>query len=374
MGRESDATTMTESQDFTIRRNDWGACKFVPVAIPSELEQGKVEFRVDRFAMTANNITYAQVGDMIGYWKFFPAQEDGWGRIPVMGFADVIRSSHPDVPVGDRVFGFFPMSNRLIIEADRVTAEQYFDVSQHRADSATVYRTYTRVKSDPLYAADREDQHMLLWGLFMTSFMVDDFMADNDLFGAKAFVISSASSKTAIALAYMLSKRAGGEVIGLTSPRNTAFVEALGYYNRTLSYDDVRSLSADVPTAFIDHSGNGEVISALHHHLGDNLKYSGIVGATHWGASRPSAPLPGATPALFFAPTQIQKRSQEWGPEGLQKRIGEAWVKFRDSSDAWLTVSRSFGPEAVERVYKETLEGRAKPSEGHILSLWKAQG
>ena len=374
MGRESDATTMTESQDFTIRRDDWGTCKFVPSTIPSELEQGTVEFRVDRFAMTANNITYAQVGDIIGYWKFFPAQEEGWGRIPVMGFADVVRSSHPDVPVGDRVFGFFPMSNHLVIEADRVTPEQYVDAAPHRADSAPVYRTYTRTSGNPLYAADREDQHMLLWGLFMTSFMVDDFMADNDLFGAKTFVISSASSKTAIALAYMLAQRESGEVIGLTSPRNAAFVKDLGYYNRTLTYDDVQSLSADVPTAFIDHSGNGELISALHHHLGDNLKYSGIVGATHWGSSRPSGPLPGAAPALFFAPTQIQKRSQEWGPVGLQERIGEAWVKFRDSSDAWLTVSRSCGPEAVERVYKETLEGRAKPSEGHILSLWRAQG
>ncbi len=171
----------------------------------------------------------------------------------------------------------------------------------------------------------------------------------------------------------MLSKRGSGEVIGLTSPRNAAFVEALGYYNRTLTYGDEQSLSADVPTAFIDHSGNGEVISALHRHLGDSLQYSGIVGATHWGSSRPSGPLPGAAPALFFAPTQIQKRSQEWGPEGLQERIGEAWVKFRDSSDSWLTVSRGYGPEAVERVYKETLEGRAKPSEGHVLSLWKAQ-
>jgi len=253
---------MTTSQDFTIRRDDWGTCKFVPAAVPAELGQGEVEFRVDRFAMTANNITYAQVGDMIGYWKFFPAQEEGWGRIPVMGFADVIRSNHPDVPEGDRVFGFFPMSNHLVIQADRVTPEQYFAVAAHRADSAPVYRSYTRASGNPRYAADREDQHMLLWGLFMTSFMVDDFMADNDLFGAKAFVVSSASSKTAIALAYMLSEQGRGEVIGLTSPRNAAFVEALGYYDRTLTYDDVQSLSADVPTAFIDHSGNGEVISA----------------------------------------------------------------------------------------------------------------
>lgn len=361
-------------QDFVIRRDDWGTCKFVPAAVPADLEPGEVVFRVDRFAMTANNITYAQVGDMIGYWKFFPAQEDGWGRIPVMGFADVVRSNHADVPEGDRVFGFFPMSSHLVIQADRVSPAQYSDVTAHRAASAPVYRTYTRVSGDPLYAPDREDEHMLLWGLFMTSFMVDDFMADNDLFGARTFVISSASSKTAIALAYMLSQQGRGEVIGLTSPRNAAFVEGLGFYNRTVTYDDVDSLAADVPTAFIDHAGNGEVMSAVHHRLRDNLKYSGIVGATHWGATRNAGALPGPAPAMFFAPTQIQKRNEEWGSEGLQKRVGEAWVKFRDSSSAWLTVSRGYGPDAVERVYKETLEGRAKPSEGHVLSLWEREG
>ena len=361
-------------RDFIIKRDDWGSCKFVPAAVPTDLEPGEVVFRVDRFAMTANNITYAQVGDMIGYWKFFPAEEEGWGRIPVMGFADVVRSNHPDVPEGDRVFGFFPMSNHLVIQADRVTPEQYFDVAAHRAESAAVYRTYTRASGDPLYAADREDRHMLLWALFMTSFMVDDFMADNDLFGAKTFVISSASSKTAIALAYMLSERGRGEVIGLTSPGNVAFVEGLGFYDRTITYDNVGSLSADVPTAFIDHAGTGEVVSAVHHHLQDNLKYSGIVGMTHWGAARNASVLPGPAPAMFFAPTQIQKRSEEWGAEGLQKRVGEAWVKFRDSSDVWLSVSRGYGTEAVERVYKETLEGRAKPSQGNVLSLWEREG
>jgi len=365
--------TAETGQDFIIKRDDWGTSKFVPAAVPADLGPDEVVFRVDRFAMTANNITYAQVGDMIGYWKFFPAEDEGWGRIPVMGFADVIRSNHRDVPEGDRVFGFFPMSNHLVIQADRVTPEQYFDVAPHREASAPVYRTYTRVSGDRSYTPDREDQHMLLWGLFMTGFMVDDYMVDNDLFGAKTFVISSASSKTAIALAYMLSQQKRGEVIGLTSPRNLEFVEGLGFYNRTFTYDDVDSLAADVPTAFIDHAGNGEVVSAVHNHLQDNLKYSGIVGATHWGATRNAGTLPGPAPAMFFAPTQIQRRNQEWGPEVFQQRVGEEWVKFRDSSDAWLSVSRGYGPEAVERVYKETLEGRAKPSEGHVLSLWEQE-
>ena len=49
----------------------------------------------------------------------------------------------------------------------------------------------------------REDQDLLLRGLFLTSWLVDDFMFDNDHFGADEYVITCASSKTSIALAFV---------------------------------------------------------------------------------------------------------------------------------------------------------------------------
>src|SRR3712207_7802692 len=49
-------------------------------------------FRSDRFGLTANNVTYAVMGDAIGYWSLFPASEDGWGRVPVWGYGDVVAS------------------------------------------------------------------------------------------------------------------------------------------------------------------------------------------------------------------------------------------------------------------------------------------
>jgi hypothetical protein len=50
-----------------------------------DLRPGQIRFRIERFALTANNVTYAIVGDMLGYWNFFPTK-DGWGRVPVMGW------------------------------------------------------------------------------------------------------------------------------------------------------------------------------------------------------------------------------------------------------------------------------------------------
>ncbi len=128
-------------------------------------------------------------------------------------------------------------------------------------------------------------------------------------------------------------------------------------------------LPKDRPVAFIDHSGNGDVVNGLHRHLGDNVKYSCIVGATHWGSAPRAEDLPGAAPTFFFAPAQIQKRAQDWGPEGLQERLGGAWTRFRAASDAWLEVRRSQGKAQVERAYREVLDGRATPNVGHVLSL-----
>ena len=354
---------------FEVNKADWSQCRIVPEVLPDGLGADQVLLKLDRFALTSNNITYAAIGEPIGYWKFFPA-EDGWGRIPAMGFADVVKSTHADVLEGERVFGFFPMAHHLLINAGKVNNYQFVDVSEHRADTAPVYRQYTRTTTDAKYEKAYEDQHLLLWGLFMTSFLVDDLIADSDFFGAEAFVIASASSKTAIALAHQLHERGRGDVIGLTSERNLSFVEGLDFYDRAVSYENIESLAADVPVVFVDHSGSGDVVNRVHRQYGDNVKYSCIVGMTHIGAAPRDSGLPGAEPAFFFAPGQIQKRTADWGPEGLEQRIGDAWRRFRDSSDAWLNVKRDAGKEAVERVYREVLEGRARPDEGHVLSMW----
>jgi hypothetical protein len=352
---------------FKIRKDDWATGQFDTSDV-EELRSGQVLFRLDRFALTANNITYAAAGDMLNYWGFFPAT-DGWGRIPVMGFADVAASKHPDVPVGGRYFGFFPMATHLVVEPTEASATQFVDGVAHRKDHAPVYRQYQNVTSDAAYDAELEDQIMVLRGLFMTSFLADSYMADQN-FGATTYVLGSASSKTGIALAWLLHTQQRGRVVGVTSPRNVAFVEALGYYDEVLTYDDVKSLPSDEATAFIDFSGDGEMIDTLHHHLGDNLKYHGVIGATHWSSGPQSKDLPGAEPAFFFAPGEIKSRVEAWGPDGFQQRLGEAWRAFCAATSSWMKIERGYGTADVESTYKRVLSGESTPDVGHVLSVW----
>lgn len=361
--------TPGDSVNFLVRRDDWSDTRFETSAIGA-LKAGQVLLGVDRFALTSNNISYAAVGDMLDYWGFFPAAP-GWGRIPAMGFGDVVASSHPDVSEGERVFGFFPMATHLLIQAEDVNPMQFVDGVAHRQKHAQAYRQYLKVTADPVYDAAREDEILLLRGLFMTSFLVDSFLADHATFGAETYVIGSASSKTGIALAFLLSQQERGRVVGITAARNREFVASLGFYDEVLPYDDVKSLPADAPTVLVDHSGDGEFIGALHHHLGDDLKYSCMVGATHWNASPRANDLPGPTPTFFFAPGEIKSRVDAWGPAGFQQRLSEGWRSFCATTDAWLRIARGRGKADVGRVYREVLEGRALPSDGHVLSLWE---
>jgi hypothetical protein len=358
----------TPGLDFLVKRDAWHEHRFVESGPPGDLAAGRVRFRIDRFALTANNISYAKAGDLLRYWDFFPA-EPGWGRIPTMGFADVLHSTHPDVAEGERFFGFFPMSRYLEIEPGHTSKSQVMDGAAHREGIAPAYNGYTRTASDEIYAPEHEDAHMLMWGLFLTSFLIHDYLTDNACFGAQTAVISSASSKTSIALAHLLSASGELEVVGLTSARNADFVRGLGSYDRTLLYEEVEDLAADRPSVFVDMAGDGDVTGAVHRRLGDRLRYSGSVGATHWDASARADDLPGATPEFFFAPGQMQKRAADWGPDGLRQRMGDAWTGFRDASEAWLHVRRSAGRDGLVRVYEDTLAGRTAPSDGHVVTL-----
>jgi len=349
-----------------VKKSDWKQTRFVEGPVP-ELTPGQVLFRVDRFALTANNISYALSGDLLGYWRFFSCEES-WGRIPAMGFADVIRSTHPEVREGTRCFGFYPMARHLVIHPGTVSPAQIVDAVPHRAGLAPAYAQYLPTTGDAVYTEKREDQILLMRGLFMTSFLADDFLAEQGYRGARSVLISSASSKTSIALAYQVRQGGRARAIGLTSARNADFVRKLGFYDQVVLYDEVASLARE-PAVFVDMAGDGAVTGAVHRHFGDQLNYDCAIGATHWSADRTNDRLPGPKPEFFFAPTQIVKRSKEWGPKELSERIAAAWTRFCDASDAWLRVRRSLGREAVERVYRDVLAGRTHPADGHILSL-----
>lgn len=362
---------MAEGWDVIVRRDDLRVAEIVPAPAPAEVDlpEGAALLAVSRFGLTANNVTYAAFGDGIGYWNFFPADE-GWGRVPVWGFADVVRSNHAELPVGDRVFGYLPMSTSLVVRPDRVDAGSFVDASEHRAGLPAAYNRYRRCGGDPGYDAAHEDEQALLWPLFMTSFVLDDFLADQDFFGAGTVVLTSASAKTTFGTAHLLATRESRpEVVGLTSAGNVGFVEGLGCYDRVVPYDAaLAALDPGTRTVLVDVAGDRALVRSIHEHLGDALAHSAVVGGTHWEAEGDGGgPLPGPEPSFFFAPTQLAKRARDWGPGGLDERFGEAWGGFLAAVGGWLDIVEHEGPESVAATWLEVLEGHAPPNVAHVL-------
>jgi len=343
--------------------------------LPDEPSAGTVLVRIDSFALTANNVTYGAVGDLIGYWRFFPAADDGWGRIPVWGHGEVVASACDGVVPGERLYGYWPMSSHLVLAPVDVRPDGFADGTAHRADLPPVYNRYSRVPAtaDGAVDNDAEARRALLAPLFATSFLIDAWLADEGMFGATTVVVASASSKTALGLAHLLQAGEQVEVVGLTSARNVEFVTASGAYDRVIAYDDVPAGLGDEPAVLVDMSGDAGLRAAVHTHFGDRLRRSVQVGMTHHDApaagntaGAEQGGLPGPAPEFFFAPDHIRRRWKEWGPAGYGERLDAARSGFDAGPGATISIDHVRGAEAVRAAWVATVDGRADPSRGLI--------
>ncbi len=350
------------NHNFLVDRANLASTQLVDALAP-EPGNGQVVLRVDRYALTANNITYGVAGDMIGYWQFFPA-DGGMGRIPVWGIGTVIASNCDGVEEGARYYGYYPMSSHLVVSPVNLSERGMIDGAEHRASLPPTYNQYMLMNEANGYISKYDNHQMVYWPLFATGFILDDYFDDNAFFGASQIVISSASSKTSFSMAYLLRER-NIKVVGLTSRGNADFVSGLGFYDEVHTYDNVEAMDATVATAYVDMSGNREVLGRVHNHFRSQLVSSCGVGITHYDAGEGVDPdsLPGAKPAMFFAPTQMQKRHKDWGPQEYQRRFQEVWQRFVTEVDQWVTINE--GPD-VDATYQTVLAG-ARPDQAYVV-------
>ena len=353
------------SFNFLVDRKNLANTQLEAVPL-AEIEEGEILVRIDKFALTANNITYAVAGDRLGYWQFFPTRE-GWGRIPVWGIGTVVESSVDGIESGSRYYGYYPMSGHAAMRPIKVNERGFSDGVEHRQSLPAVYNQYN-LMTDELGFPPQQDNYQIVYRpLFTTSFILDDFFTDNEFFASRQIVIASASSKTAFGMAFMLKKR-DIKTIGLTSSANLAFVKNLQLYDQIVTYDEVDKLDNSIATAYVDMSGNRQVLSAIHHHFNQQLVKSCGVGITHWQSRDGENPktLPGARPEMFFAPTQIQKRAQDWGPQLWQTKLAEAWREFLAVVDNWVQFDESIAPEQLNEIYQKVLQGPS-PAKAYVV-------
>ena len=360
-------------QELLIDRDNYRNTKIVE-SDSRPLADGEVRVAIDKYGLTANNVSYAVSGDMIGYWKYYPVSSDdgvNWGKVPVWGMADIVESKCDGVEAGERIYGFLPMASEVIMRPGKLKAGSFVDVAEHRQPLPELYNGFNRTAGETALYKTLENERCLLFPLFVTSYVLADFLEDNNYWGAEQVLIGSASSKTGFGMAAFVNSETdfGGKIIGLTSPRNGAFVKSLGDCHQVVTYGNESEIDTSKKSVYVDMSGNGELRNKLHNHLGENMVRSIGVGATHWEERRSGGNMPGAKPEFFFAPAQIGKRNKDWGPGVLFQKAYAAGAQLAARTSDNLDVEFLNGMEAARDIWIETLDNKVSPKRGIMVAL-----
>ncbi|KAF9555438.1 hypothetical protein CPC08DRAFT_642870 [Agrocybe pediades] len=402
----------------------------VTSAKPIHCPANHVLIKVDRFGFSANNVTYQALGEHphFRYFDFHPApsSQDGsissktHGLVPVWGFGIIVKSTHPKIDEGERVYGYFAPTRYLLLPVSPadVNKTSFYVPRPHLPADRRPYNQILRCRADPHYISSpqAEDMTMLYRPLYWTAFWCEDWLhSTNYRGGATRILVSSASSKTAFCFAHRVRKRiSAGEIssttqiIGLTSKKNIQFTKNLNLYHHVLDYDSFTtsgllgggssssgndSQSNNDRWLYIDVAGNPDLNHTIAAHFDDRLADTPtLVTTVSLGMTNLS---PAASEASsikwdeqsfkngaeskraterkveqFFMPEWLEVRKHQLPISEIFSRQNQAWKELMTDGAQWVRLQRVYGPERVKNAYEALTREGLGPDCGLIWSLW----
>ena len=356
---------MKNTNSFLVHKTDLFQTSILQNNI-SDLDNGEVLLQIEKFAFTTNNVTYAVAGHTLKYWNFFPAEEP-WGIIPAWGFAKVVATKNDALKVGQRFYGYLPMSSHLKVLPGKISSNGFIDFAAHRKKMAVIYNSYQL--ADANTNNQLEDYIPIVKPLFATSFLNYHFLKGEAFFDADQIILTSASSKTALGLAFLLKQNQTDhqkKIIALTSKGNVDFVSNTGFYDQVLTYENYKDLAEDASTV-VDFAGNGPLLKKLQTHFFQQLKYISLIGLTDWKKGIKGLDIPQSK--FFFAPSYAQKFVAEFGPDAFMNQLMSVMQQFIYKIKNDITISEIENLEGLSELYAAMLKGDVDPSRGYIVTL-----
>lgn len=297
---------------------------------------------VERFALTANVLTYAATGNDYGYWSLYPAAS-GRGHVPVWGYA---TGTTPDDGLSTSVFGLLPMASHVALDL-RATRNGWRETSDTRALLNPVYNRYAHAEG----TIAQRNANMLFRPLLIAAFVLDQWLQEEARFGADAILVTSASSKTALGLAMLAQNHTS--VIGVTAPSRLDFVRDTEMFDTVLPYGG--AVTREGTVAIVDFAGDDRMLADMQRQLGNRCKRVVRIGRTHWSA-------PSCDAGRFFAPVHIERLVRAWGAEAFEERLSTTIDRFETLSAAWFTKRYLDGADAILKGYRELADGLIDPA------------
>jgi hypothetical protein len=153
----------------------------------------------------------------------------------------------------------------------------------------------------------------------------------------------------------------------LTSKSNLRFVQDTELYDQVIAYDALDDLDVAGNVVLVDFAGNAGLLSDVHARLAERLVHILKVGVTHHDEGGDAGMASGPKPVWFFAPDAAATLIGAIGQDGFQSAVAERWRAFVVDAAGWVTVEDQRGPEAMQRVWRDQVAGRAKPDIGYVM-------
>lgn len=134
---------------------------FLQISAPAtSLGPSSVRVRTKLVAITANNLSYCLMGDVLHWWSAYPlpvsipehySDDTKYGIAPGWGCCEVLESTIEDIEPGRIISGFLPISSHTVdLQLTRVaTASGHFiETSPHRHKIMNLYQRYQLEPAD----------------------------------------------------------------------------------------------------------------------------------------------------------------------------------------------------------------------------------
>lgn len=388
-------------------------------AFPSSSEVGPaISFDIVKGSLTANNKFYLSFGEKapFNFFKCYPVDpkaklvaakekefnEDG-GHLSdvyvhpvVWGVAKVTSSKVDTVHVGDEYFAMLPMGESVSFEQAHVDDEDNLVI--HRPTTNPAYNVFQKIDPTSAVASKEYGDFALACSPgILTGFGLYFNLTRYDFYGADTVVVTSASSKVALALAVYLKKESKNastkkkvQVIGYTSPGNKDFCEKTGLYDEVLCYDDLLTEN-DNKCVMVDISGQAQayqrnksciVKNLVVGNASDTEDKKGAFGSftayetvtlvlTMMGANWLASWL-NPVQELYLIMNDAAALKKEWGLEKYNRTVVEYGLTFCKAASAWITVRNCSTEESIEQAFVDVVRGTIPPSETIVLDVVKA--
>jgi hypothetical protein len=401
----------------------------LPTASLPPLAESSLRVRTSILSLTNNNLTYARIGHLLGWWDIHPlpssipaefSDTKQFGRISCWGYGVVIESTVSEVEAGMQVWGYLPIGTLPVdmqIQLHPEVFGQFYETSKHRAHVLPVYNRYLfyptpNISQQGFDLKQSQGYDSLLQVLFETAYMINRFVFPwnpseavypfgdgkdgwtfdkGNVDDKTIFILFAASGKTGLSLAYALKhSRPEGKkprgVFAVGSGTSKAFTEGTGLYDKVMLYDACDSdlqtgLNLDASTRVImcDFGARGGAASRWADKLRDTHHVT-LVGV----GSEPMAETPEQTTAKFLSARQaFVGRKYDVNASALRSQAMEIlgdkqyfldfmqeWNQFKGQGGiAKLRLVWGEGMGDVAKGWERLCKGEVGPDEGLVFSL-----